>query len=474
MSLLGLTLLLGCLSTAVVVLLCGRTATPALFYWLGWSLAVLGAQSVGGDAILPPLTERTGELVLPLHIGAAIGFAAGALLFRFHTEVFGERPAETQDWRLHMAPALVLGVFAAHALTSLIGVHYRASEMGGYLALLDISAVRASFLERVYLRETLPPMVRLTAHLGVLLSLVPFLLALQDALAGRFRWQRVALWWLLAMPGGWATGGRGWIIAAPVTYGATYVIVAGLGATARVLRPHLPVIVGGFVGVMLLFSSIQLARVDATTAQVFDVQDKTRWHDHVPVVKPVLYYFGIPVLAIPEYSDFVLSRPVTKGGLTAPFFAAQLGRFGLTGQSADYLYSLEGRISVMLGPDPLLGHTHATAVPRFLGDFGRMLYGPAFALLSCIVQFLFLQWRDRGIVRRLIAVNLALYGGLWVAQDFMLFSATAVLPVLLLGVLMLLDHGLRDSALTPRRVLSLEPVSQPPVPPRAAAGLGLT
>jgi hypothetical protein len=473
MSLLTQTLLLGTLATGFGALFCPRLVTPGLFYWAGWSLALLGAQSVGGDLILPVLSERTGELLLPLHIAAAVGFVTGALLYRLHSDALARRAGgpETAPQgppeRLYLAPGLVTVLFGLHALNSLIGMHYRAGQMGGWGALFDVSAVRQSFLQTVYLQETLPPMVRLTTHLALFLSLVPFLLALQDALEGRFRWQRLAVWWLLAAPGGYATGGRAWIIAVPLTYAATWFAVTSLHAAAGVLRRHGAALAAGAAAIIFLFSSIQLARVRDEAVTVFEVRQHAEWHDRVPVVKPILYYFAMPTLAIVEYADFVEARPRTHGALTAPFVAAQLGRFGIGAGNADYLFSLEGRQHAGRGPDPIFAVTHSTAVPRLLGDFGRQLYAPVFGALAAAVQYLFLLFRRAGIIRRLLAVQLLLYGGFWVAQDYMLFTASVILPVLALGALLLADRVLFDSGFTASRGIRLRAAAA-----HASAGAG--
>jgi hypothetical protein len=446
---LAMTLALAAASIAGMALFYRGPVTPGHFYWAGWLLATISAVAMEGQGIMPRLSPRTSGLLIPFHMAAGLGFVAGTAIGVFGTALLRPRHPVQRELKLHLHLALVSAAFVLHAAVGVVSLAYRAAQMGGFGALLNLGAVRRSFIESAHMVTTLPLPVRIGNHLAIALSVMPFLFAVADALKRRPNFGRIGLWWILMIPSGLASGGRGWIIAAPLTYGVTYLMVLGVGGAVPTLRRSGLRIAMAFGLLVATFSYIQIARTEAGDAAItiFQNEGDARWPDYVPVLKPVLFYFGIPLLGIVEYSDFVSMRPPSNGALIFPLLSETLVRSGVVKESREFEYLIEGRRYATLGADPLLGQTHATTVPRFVGDFGLDAYTWAFAIVACWIQVLYICIRDMGVVGRLAAVQLLLYGGFWVAQDFMLGLSGIILPVVWLALLLQFGRVLRDSGL---------------------------
>jgi hypothetical protein len=472
-ELLAWTLLLGIATVGLTVLLARTLVTPAILYWGGWVAGVGAAESMSGDGVFPAFSDAGRELVLRAHVGAAIGFIAGALLFRLVCEAQGQRPQQqgAGTTRLELSPRLVHWLLAAQVL---IGAYYLQTMLADIVAeggIAHLVSIRALYLQRAHMVTEMAPVTRFVSHFGLLLLVFPFLFATQDALDGGFRWKRLLLWWAAGVPAGLATGGRSWIVNVPLIYAISYVVTTGawLSPAVRrlVLRGALAVVV-----MVVLFGAIDRLRSDnyERDSVIAQMSEDGRWYDRFKPIKPVVFYAGFPTLAIAAFTDFAQSTDRYGGALTLPFPAAQLERLGLVRSSAlDFLR--RSRAAVQRGPEPLLAYTHATIIPLLVGDFGLPLLTFGMMCFALVVQFGFLLLRDRGIMARFIAVHLALYGGFWMFQDSMLGTAGVWLPALWLGGIILLDRVAAGSGGRPLVRLSTE--AQPATSRSASAVLPL-
>jgi hypothetical protein len=444
---------LGASSSVLIYLLVGRWITPALLYWIGWTLGIGAAESLSGDGLIPVFVDHSRELILRLHVGAAAGFVLGALLYAVVCEVSrtGSGPwmPERAD-RLYLSSRVVGGAIILQFSLGVVSLAVRLREIGGVSGLATLVDIRQSYLRSAYMVETLPPLVRLASHVEVALSIFPFLFALQDALDRKIRWKRMLIWWVAMIPGGLSTGGRGWIISSVTMYAFSYVVVGGALVHWALVRTWL---IRGVAALLLLaglFSFIEHVRTrDTGSAAFFAASETGRWHDRVVAFKPVLYYLAMPSLAVAAYADIAEAEPRRFGGsLTFPFVAEQLHRIGYLDRNPTFEFFRMAREVAFLSPEPILGFTHSTLVPRMVGDFGRAAYPYVMVGLALLIQLLFLLCLRGGAIARLVAVQLALYGGFWVFQDFMLVMSGAVLPVLWLTLAVLAGQALFAAGLS--------------------------
>jgi hypothetical protein len=436
------TLGLAALSVAMISYFTRRTLTVAVFYWCGWLLGIGAATTMSGDGMLPPFTARGQGLLLQLHLGAFAGFVLAALAYHLIVvATLGPRRLATHQRemvdRLHLSGQIVGAALVLQLALGLVTLGYRLQDAGGFSGLSTLMNLRATFLTSTYLVKELPLAVRLSTHLGLMLAPFPFLFAMQDALAGQPRTTRLVLWWLASVPAGLSTGGRGWIIAAPALYAFGYLVTSGdvlnsIGVRRLVRRGSLAVL-----GMVALFGLIERLRTrDSLSTTLLERGTGSRWYQAVPSLIPVVYYMGLPTLAVDEHAAFAERGPRHGGTLTMPFAMSQLARLGLpAGQGSLGDFTKDVRMHSIRGRYPVLAATHATIVPPLVGDFGEARLPLVMAALCFVMELTFLFLRRRGIVRRFIAVQIVMFGGFWVFQDFGLIQAGAVLPALWLALL---------------------------------------
>lgn len=452
---------LAAVSIAAVALFTRRTITVAFFWWIGWVLGTGAAVSMSGDGLMPIFGVAGRALVLQAHLGACAGFVLAAIAY--HVVVAGtvgpRRLAGFQRERvdrLSLSPGVVAGALLLQFVLGSVMLSHRLQEAGGFAGLATLMNLRATFLEATYLVKELPFAVRLSGHLSLVLAPFPFLFAMQDALDERPRLGRILLWWLVSAPAGLSSGGRGWIIGPPTIYAFTYLVAAPGLFNSVAIRKLITRGALALVAMIGLFGLIERLRTrDSLSTQLFERSTGERWYHATPSLIPVVYYLGLPTLAVETHAGFAEAMPRHGGTLLLPFATAQAARLGVPiGQGSLGEFTRAVRGASFRSSHPILAATHSTIVPLAVGDFGSGRVAVTVGVLCFAMEFAYLFLRRRGILRRFVAVQIATYGGFWSFQEFGLVHAGAILPPLWLALLLagaILSHP--DAA---RRWLRLE------------------
>jgi hypothetical protein len=451
---------LGFVSVAATVLLARSLVSPALLYWWGWLLGIGAAESLSGDAFLPVFTPAARWLILQLHLAATVGFLLAAVLYALMREA-GARERDTlplaeQRGRagVELDGRVVGAVIGVRVLMGAASLVHRIAQIGGLTGARILLDIRRSYLNETLLVDRLPTGVRIYDHLELAFSIFPFLFALQDALDHEIRWRRLLVWWAAGIPGGLATGGRGWILGTALLYGATYLVMVGGAVALAMLRRWMLRLALVFLGLTALFGWIERVRIaDSGAESSLTLLQSDRWYRRAPVLVPALYYLGIPTLAASYYADYAAGGPRYGGALTFPFVAVQLDRLGMS-MPSPLEFERSSRAALFKSRYPILGATHATIIPALVGDFGTRGWLLAMAAIALCVQGAFFVLRGGGLVARLTAVQLVIFGGWWVFQQFMLGLGGAILPVLWLAILLATDRVAYDSLLKRGRFAS--------------------
>ena len=130
-----------------------------------------------------------------------------------------------------------------------------------------------------------------------------------------------------------------------------------------------------------------------------------------------------------------MTEPLQMGSLTFDFPALQGERLGILPAGARLQYTDESRRYALRSECQVVGYTHATIIPRLVGDFGEDLLIPAMVALTAFFQYLGLALPRSSVFTHAVAVNAVLYGGFFLFQDSLFFSSGPVLGLLLAAML---------------------------------------
>lgn len=448
-------LVLGAFCFLLCSSLAGTRVWPVLLYWIGWTVGIYGAETLSGDGVMPVFTDANRQLLLQLHLAAAVGFVLASIVFHVGRGAMGgKRIRNTEgenEWRLQIHPRLITIAFLIQLSLGAFLLFGRFQEIGQFSVSSLLADVRASYLREAGLGAALSPMVRLGSHAANFLVLFPFLFGVQDALDRRIHFRRVLLWWICSIPGGISTGGRGWIVTTPVVYLIAYLITSAdtfeWRRAVRVTLRIVPVV----VGLALLFSAVEEGR---QTNDLLGGLKNASWYNDVPAGKAVIYYVGLPILGVDAYTEYAAQEQPYKGTLTFDFFAAQLQRLrgGVARTAGDF--NVASRSAMFFGPYPILFATHVPVIPNLVGDFGLPAFPYVFALICFVCVLAYLVLRSGGIVAKFIAVTITM-GLFWSFQSLMLGSAGMLLPIGWLVLLVGFDALLRNVRVYARPMVSL-------------------
>jgi len=450
-----LVLVLGGICFLISSSLAGTRVWPVLLYWIGWTVGIYGAETLSGDGVMPVFTDANRQLLLQLHLAAAVGFVIACMVFHLGRGALGKIPIQSsnreREWHLQIHPRLITVAFLIQLALGAFLLFGRFQEIGQFSVSSLLADVRASYLREAGLGAPLSPMVRLGSHAANFLVLFPFLFGVQDALERRIHFRRVLLWWMCSIPGGISTGGRGWIVTTPVVYFIAFLVTSADGfewrRAVRLTLRAVPVV----LGLALLFSAVEKGR---QTNDLLGGLKNASWYNDVPAGKAVVYYLGLPILGVDAYTEYAAQEQPYNGTLTFDFFAAQLQRLkgGVARTAGDF--NVASRSAMFFGPYPILFATHVPVIPNLVGDFGLPAYPYVFAAIcfACVLAYLVL--RGGGIVAKFIAVTITM-GLFWSFQSLMLGSAGMLLPIGWLVVLVGFDALLRNAHVYERPMIAL-------------------
>ncbi len=301
---------------------------------------------------------------------------------------------------------------------------YRVVEAGG----LDLSQIRERYTLETYLSADVPLWLRLRGYLAVVPYLIAVIQGLRDGRDGKPRWKLIAGVWLLGIPGGLATGGRDWILGILPVYVISFLLTRPRIMISRKALRRGGIAAAGCLAVALLFGLAgQVRDSDSYRGASANGLD---W-----VLIPTASYLGVPIAAAGAYTEFATAEPLTMGSSTFEFLALQGERLGIVKTGSRLQYTDESRRYVQETDRQVIGYTHATVIPRLVGDFGEDLLIPAMAALTALFQYLGLVLPRTSIFAHAVAVNAVLYGGFFLFQDSLFFSSGPVLGVLAAAVL---------------------------------------
>jgi hypothetical protein len=448
-------LLLGSVTYIVCSSLAGTRVWPVLLYWIGWTTGIYAAETLSGDSIMPVFTDTNRDLLIRLHAGAAVGFVVACLFFHVGNGAFatGTRERLRRDERLLLSPRLVGVAFLLQLGFGALLLMTRLQTLGGISASTIMADIRNSYLLDTGLGANFSPMVRLGSHLANFLVLFPFLFGVQDGLERRVQSRRILLWWLASIPGGISTGGRGWIVTAPLVYAISFVVTSAETFDWRRTRKLLVRGAPAVLVLALLFSAVEKSR---RTNDVLGELHSAGWYQKAPAAKALVYYLGLPILAVDSYTEYAAAEKPFNGALTFEFFSAQWNRLTGVGGSTASDFNVASRTAMFFGPYPILFATHVPVIPNLVADFGMPAFPYVFSLIcfAAILAYLLL-WR-RGIVGRFTAVTIALVF-FWTFQSLMLGSAGMLLPIGWLLALVAVDAALRRVGVHARPWIDLSP-----------------
>jgi hypothetical protein len=441
-------LCLGTLSIAITRAATGLLFTTCFWYWLGWIAASLCAYLLGLWDAMPELTDFSHQLVARASLGAFVGFAVGSIaasVLQRRNPVRSTGPA----YVFARGSRLSRNLLVAYYIACLAYFLYRYFGVGMQGA--DLQDVRLSYLEN---RTTIGQ--RIFNQVLIIGAVLPVVFGLDDAKRGKINVNRIIHFTIASGIAGIMTGGRAWLLTGLASYAISYVMVVDGRGVMKHAIGALWRMRALIVGVVALFALIWLYREE----QDITVTDKYKEEVGMSVYQkklglyPIIYYSGTPLSALDAYGRIVLEWSPTLGGLTAPLVSQQLVKVGIIKNSWIDLYMTQARTDVYFGVDTRIGSTHATAIPRFLGDFGIDGMIVALAGITALCQYFAIVYRGTTVFAHTMAVLAVQFGGLWMFQDFMLFESGVALQVFWAGVIgyvIQIEWRRQPPAILPRR-----------------------
>lgn len=423
-SIVLITWLMGCASAWISQRITGLSFTVCFWYWFGWGVGIPAAAWMGSIDMLPAITPLAASLIFRLHCGAFIGFFLGSIVYRSSARRSHPPMLIRKENDLVVVGHITNVTIILAFLASLGQLYYRTSVMG--VDVTDLAVVRESYVES---QGSIGQ--RIIFQILIVTAWIPALFALEDVRDGVIRTRRLAIFLAAAGLGGLTTGGRGWIIAPLVTYTISlFCALDGRGAWKRAIHSgwrlrYLGVLASSLFVIVLVFRSYERGSLTQAIAE----ERIKPWSESSLSVLPIITYFGIPISAIDPYAQIAETWSPTKGSMSLGWISKQLYRVGVYDRNYDEEYLILARQIVRSNYDDRLASTHATIVPRLVGDFGVVGVAPAMCVLAFATTCLGIALRNRGFLLHLIAISCLQFGGFWLFQDFLLFAGSSILGV---------------------------------------------
>lgn len=413
-----LTAFLGVLCIAVSRRLNGTYVSACTFFWIAWFSFLLAARYCEWQEIISAVTDGSTRLVELGELGAAAGCLLGSSAAGRLTK------KEQRQERLQEVKLGQKGIYTWMAVIASVGILYLLETLSrvGWNLLTLLFDIRS-----LYIAEGLTPLGKVSEYVAAGTIPLAILLARRDVDTG-IRPLPIVLLILANAPIGFATGGRGYLVAPLIYYGCAYLLgtrwrtpIAGAKEPAK--GNSLWKVVLLLLSVFLIFTGVGEWRWGITEDRPF----------YLRTVDTVLSYPAVSIKSIEEFSE-TFSDTAADGRLLLNWPASQIERVGiLSTDTRDDLVSSRDTVFKLYGG---VSNYPPTIIPYLIGDFGLALMPLYFALITAVTQFATVRVRVKGLLGHSIA-TMALFATCMSIQDTMFFTSAHCLALLWVGVIVL-------------------------------------
>jgi hypothetical protein len=377
LTLLCVTLGLGTASLLITRIVNGTLRAASTAYWAGWTLLTASATYIEWRGLAPPTESEAIALMMEAQAAAFIAFAIGSFL----NSRFRKPPVDNLIRGLQESEDLIRRYSRTWlSLITIIGAGFLAQKVisGGLSSTALMGDLRAS-----YLNEGLPLIGKIYSYASTSIPILCVLLARSDRLYG-VRMRRLGILVGCTGLGGFAMGGRGFLVAPFLAYAVAYLMVPAvhkLKSSQRRARNYK--VAAYLLCAMSLF--VVLGDWRFGRDQVLEGESST-----------YLKWIDTPAAWIATSTRGIMPYVETIGemhGHGRAFFewpAMQLERLGVLG--TDTRKELDETRAVVYASYGDAGNFPPTIIPFMIGDWGSRWWIVAYIVTCLLGQFVTLRW----------------------------------------------------------------------------------
>jgi hypothetical protein len=396
MLLIFVTAILGFISTLISKRLTRVTFTPCLWYWVGWLSMLIAYELSRLAGILPEIRPLAQDLIIQAHIGAFFGFVIASIMIPVLRGI--PKVGQLRPYDIQLPKRFVRIILWTYGVVGLAHLAYR---------IASVDRITSSILYDIRVSYIIDPygFTQISSYIFTSVWVVAGLFGWEDANHG-IQMKRLSILFFVSGLHGVAMGGRGWIVAVPLTYAFSYLLardnqrlLASVNNVLKLTRKLSWVIVMGFVSFVLLAI---LRSPDPATKWV--AERELPWYQRKESIMMPLWYLALPIDGIDVKAEYAAAYGPVYGQLLFPWFAKQLGRLGLLENMEVYATVLGDEF--LRTQRDIRGWAQATVLPVIVGDFGMGSVPYVMATLMGMSQIFAICWRRRGIWKHSVAVML--------------------------------------------------------------------
>ncbi len=437
LTLLGYTVVLAVLSFLTTKAFTGTLRAAGTAYWAGWIMLAVCTVYAEWRGLAPPVDDDAITMVAAAHAAAFVAFLAGSALASGTKRHSLRYPIQSLVDSERLVRRFLRPWLGTLALAGLVHLIQQVLFVGVSLSGL-MTDLRVSYLET----QSLSIAGRIYSYLVTSVGLLLVLFARSDRLYG-IRLKRIALLVLSMAFGGFALGGRGFLIAPVFTYIAAYLMM--------------PKIASGVRGSWTTLTR-KIVLYLAAAVIVFAALGELRWgldrfSEDVPfyvrVVDNPAAWIATSMRGITPFVN-TFSSLEAHGRVFGEWPVVQLERLGLlSGDTQRDLIDVRAAVLSSYG-DP--ANFPPTIIPFLYGDWGSSGWLIAYFVICLVSQFLTLSLDVSKFPAHLLSTLLVM-AMFYTIQAALFFSANNCVALIWLGVFYLILIATRPQKSLVRNVL---------------------